>query len=189
MRRDARAAGVTPQQTGSTPWSDRLSWLGARVSDVGLWLAAAALLAIVALNTINIVLRYFFFAAFPWAEEAMMYLMIFGVYAGAVSVAWQQAHIRIDAFLNFAPARWRHILHVLSTLLLAAILAPVVLASWRVVNILLEIEQRSDALHLPMWIPQSVIPAALLLIIVMSLLGVVLRGPQEDEPGTPSRPL
>jgi C4-dicarboxylate transporter DctQ subunit len=169
---------VASQQT-RTPWSARLSWLGERIAHLGLWLAAAALLAIVVLNGINIVLRYFFFAAFSWAEEAMMYLMIFGVYAGAISVAWQQAHIRIDAFLNFAPPRWRRILHILSTLLLAAILAPVVLASWRVVNILLEIEQRSDALHLPMWIPQSVIPAALLLIIVMSLARILVPGPEQ----------
>jgi TRAP-type C4-dicarboxylate transport system permease small subunit len=167
--------------------SARLAWLGERISYLGLWLAAAALLAIVVLNAVNIVLRYFFFAAFSWAEEAMLYMMIFAVYAAAVSVAWQQAHIRIDAFLNFAPPRWRKALDVVSTLLLAAILAPVLLASWRVVNILLEIEQHSDALHLPMWIPQSVIPAALLLIIVMSLMRLFVAEPgQDDAPHAPS---
>src|SRR5215216_5302460 len=83
--------------------TSRLVRLGRHVSSIGLWLAAAALLVIVALNGVNIVLRYFFFAAFSWAEEAMLYLMIFGGYAGAISVAWQQAHIRIDAVLNFAP--------------------------------------------------------------------------------------
>src|ERR687887_276696 len=101
-------------------------WLGTRISSIGQWLAAPALLLIVLLNGINIVMRYFFFAAFSWAEEAMLFLMIFGVYAAAISVAWQQAHIRIDAVLNFAPPRWRRILDVISTLLLAAILAPVV---------------------------------------------------------------
>ena len=85
--------------------SRSLLWLGERIAYLGLWLAAAALLAIVALNAVNIVLRYFFFAAFSWAEEAMLYLMIFGVYAGAVSVAWQQAHIRIDAFLELSRRR------------------------------------------------------------------------------------
>jgi TRAP-type C4-dicarboxylate transport system permease small subunit len=168
--------------------SARLAWLGDRISWLGLWLAAVALLAIVVLNMVNIVLRYLFFAAFSWAEEAMLYMMIFGVYAGAVSVAWQQAHIRIDAFLNFAPARWRKALDIVSTLLVAAILAPVLLASWRVANILLEIEQRSDALHLPMWIPQSVIPAALLLIIVMSLARIFVptSGQNGDQHAPPA---
>src|SRR5262249_36809157 len=66
--------------------------LGARIADIGLWAGAAALLAIVALNAVNIVLRYFFRTPLSWAEEAMLYLMILGVYVGAVSVAWQQAH-------------------------------------------------------------------------------------------------
>jgi len=44
-----------------------------------------------------------------------------------------------------------------------------VLASFRVVSMLLEFDQRSDALHLPMWIPQSVVPLSLFLIILMSL--------------------
>jgi TRAP-type C4-dicarboxylate transport system permease small subunit len=160
-----------------------LMWLGERVAYFGLWLAAAALLAIVVLNAVNIVLRYVFFAAFSWAEEAMLYLMIFGVYAGAVSVAWQQAHIRIDAFVTLAPPHWHRALNIVSTLLLAAFLAPVVLASIRVVSLLFEFEQRSDALGLPMWIAQGVIPLALAMIIVMSLARIF--GPRPVEDATP----
>ena len=37
-----------------------LFWLGTRIADIGLWAGAAALLAIVVLNAVNIVLRYFF---------------------------------------------------------------------------------------------------------------------------------
>jgi C4-dicarboxylate transporter DctQ subunit len=160
-----------------------LVWLGTRVADIGLWAAAAALVAIVALNAVNIVLRYFFRLPLSWAEEAMLYLMIFGVYVGAISVAWQQAHIRIDAVLNFAPPARRKGLEIISTAVLAGILAPVVLASFRVVSMLLEFEQRSDALHLPMWIPQSVIPISLFLIILMSLLRVFVQVIGADDVG------
>jgi C4-dicarboxylate transporter DctQ subunit len=158
--------------------------LGHRASAVGLVLAAAALLIIVVLNAVNIALRYAFNAAFPWAEEAMLYFMIFGVYAGAISVAWQHAHIRIDAFANLAPPNWRRSLDVLATLLTAAVLVPVILASYRVVGLLFSFEQRSDALHLPIWIPQSVVPAALLLIVAISLLRLLVRtqADQADRP-------
>jgi C4-dicarboxylate transporter DctQ subunit len=152
-----------------------LGWLGARIAYLGLWLGAAALFVIVALNGLNIVLRYFFFAAFSWAEEAMLYLMIFGVYAAAVSVAWQQAHIRIDAILDFAPPARRKALQVVSTLVMTAVLIPVVWASFRVTHMLFEFEQRSDALHLPIWLPQSVVPVSLLLIVVMSLLRICIE--------------
>ena len=116
----------------------------------------------------------------------MLYLMIFGVYVGAVSVAWQQAHIRIDAVIDFAPPARRRILQIISTLVSAAVLMPVVFASFRVVNLLFEFEQRSDALHLPMWIAQSVIPISLLLIVLMSLARIFVqvmgteRAPRDD---------
>ena len=160
-----------------------LEWLGTQTAYIGLWIAAAALLAIVALNGINIVLRYFFFAAFSWAEEAMLFLMIVGVYAGAVSVAWHQMHIRIDAFLNMAPPAWRRALDIVSTLVLVAFLIPVMLASYRVVAMLFEFDQRSDALHLPIWIPQAVVPIAMLLIVVMALLRIFLPQPEPDREG------
>jgi C4-dicarboxylate transporter DctQ subunit len=105
----------------------------------------------------------------------MLYLMIFGVYVGAISVAWQQAHIRIDAILDFAPPARRKVLQVVSTLVMTAVLIPVVWASFRVTHMLFEFEQRSDALHLPVWIPQSVVPVSLLLIVLMSLLRICIE--------------
>lgn len=172
------------QQVQTHRLKGALHWLGARTAFIGLWLAAAALLTIVALNGVNIVLRYFFFAAFSWAEEAMLFLMIFGVYAGAISVAWHQAHIRIDAFLNLAPPAYRRALDIAGTIVLAVILVPVLLASYRVTSMLFEFDQRSDAMHLPMWIPQSVVPAAMLLIVLMSLLRIFVP-PAEPDSGRP----
>lgn len=152
-----------------------LARLGTRIADIGLWAGATALLAIVALNAVNIVLRYFFRTPLSWAEEAMLYLMIFGVYVGAVSVAWQQAHIRIDVVIDFAPPARRKVLQIISTLVLTAVLLPVVFASFRVVSLLFEFDQRSDALNLPMWIAQGVVPVTLLLIVVMSLARVFVQ--------------
>jgi TRAP-type C4-dicarboxylate transport system permease small subunit len=112
----------------------------------------------------------------------MLYLMIFGVYVGAVSVAWQQAHIRIDAVIDFAPPARRKILQIISTLVSAAVLMPVVFASFRVVNLLFDFDQRSDALHLPMWIAQSVIPISLLLIVLMSLARIFVQVAGAESP-------
>ena len=146
--------------------------IGNRISDLGLWFAASALLAVIAFNFVNIVLRYVFFHPIPWAQEVMLYLMIFGVYAGAISVAWQQGHIRIDGFIKMVPDRWRRPLHIVSSLIVAGILIPVVIASYRVVSSLFQFDQRSDALELPIWIPQSVVPGSLLLIVLMSILRI-----------------
>jgi C4-dicarboxylate transporter DctQ subunit len=153
---------------------------GNRLSDYGLWFAASALLAVIAFNFVNIVLRYVFFYAIPWAEEFMLYLTIFGVYAGAISVAWQQAHIRIDGFIKLASNRWRRILHIVSSLVVAGILIPVVIASYRVVSSLFQFDQRSDALQLPMWIPQSIVPTSLVLIALISIARIFVPAPEDD---------
>ena len=166
---------VDPTAADPPRYRQSLYRLGTWIADLGLWAGATALLVIVVLNAVNIILRYFFRTPLSWAEEAMLYLMIFGVYIGAISVAWQQAHIRIDAILDFAPPARRKVLQIISTLILAAVLMPVVFASFRVVNLLLDFDQRSDALHLPMWIPQSVVPISLLLIALMSLLRILVQ--------------
>jgi TRAP-type C4-dicarboxylate transport system permease small subunit len=70
--------------------------------------------------------------------------------------------------------------NVASTLVLVAILIPVTMASYQVVKQLFQFDQRSDAMHLPMWIPQGIVPAALLLIIVMSLVRIWLYQPVQD---------
>jgi TRAP-type C4-dicarboxylate transport system permease small subunit len=62
----------------------------------------------------------------------------------------------------------------------------VVLASYRVTSLLFDFDQRSDALHLPMWIPQAVVPLSLLLIVLMSLLRILvsMSGPDRPSHGT-----
>ena len=149
-------------------------------AGVALSLAAVALFLVVALNAANVVLRYFFLFSLSWAQEAMLYLMIFCVYVAAIGVAWQEAHIRIDAILNLVPASMRRILDVVSTLVLVAVLVPIVIASFRVVGILLDLGETSDALQIAMWIPQSVVPVSLLLIIVLAMVRLVVpRQPGE----------
>jgi TRAP-type C4-dicarboxylate transport system permease small subunit len=153
---------------------------GEGFAGVALSLAAVALFLVVALNAANVVLRYFFLFSLSWAQEAMLYLMIFCVYVGAIAVAWQEAHIRIDAILNLVPASMRRVLDVVSTLVLVAILVPIVIASFKVVGILLDLGETSDALQIAMWIPQSVVPVSLLLIIVLAIVRLVVpRQPGE----------
>jgi TRAP-type C4-dicarboxylate transport system permease small subunit len=131
-------------------------------------------------------MRYFFFSALSWAEEVMLYFMIFSVYLGAVSIAWHEAHIRIDALLNAVPREWQRPLHVFNTIIAAAILIPVMGASYHVVYVLFQLDERSDAVNVPMWIPQGIIPISLLLIVILSLLRLVVNRPvasDRDEPG------
>jgi TRAP-type C4-dicarboxylate transport system permease small subunit len=77
--------------------------------------------------------------------------------------------------LDFAPPARRKVLEIVSTLVLAAVLLPVAYASFGVVSLLFDFDQVSDALHVPMWIPQSVVPISLLLIVVMALFRIAIQ--------------
>src|SRR5262249_45555533 len=83
--------------------------IGDAISQVCAIVAAAALCVIVVINGANVVNRYVFGHAFSWAEELMIFLMILIVFAGAATVTWRNAHIRIELVTEFLPPAARKI--------------------------------------------------------------------------------
>lgn len=151
-------------------------------SHICLLLSGLSLVLIVIINGINVFSRYVLFWALSWAEEAMIFLMIFGVFVGVISVTWDRMHIRIDAIIGLLSPRLRVAAEWLAIAITAAVLLPIGWISWGVVRKLYEFEQTSDALHLPVWIPQVTIPFALLVIPLVMVLAM-LRRRHEDPPG------
>src|SRR5262249_58193210 len=91
-------------------------------------IAATALCVIVVINGANVVNRYVFGHAFAWAEELMIFLMILIVFAGAATVTWRNAHIKIELITEFLPPAARKIaagvFAVASAALFAGVCAP-----------------------------------------------------------------
>lgn len=138
-------------------WRNGVAGLGNGISAVCGVIAATALVAIVVINGINVAGRYFFSAPLEWAEEAMVYLMVLTVFSGGVVATWRHAHISIDALVGHFPRRVRfwltlavHAVGIAALLMLARV-------SFRVVSMFYMFDQRSEALDLPIWIPQAVI--------------------------------
>ena len=150
-----------------------IEWLCDGISYVCLAIAALSLLCIVAINGANVVARYFFGSPFSWAEELMLFLMILGVFAGAVAVTWRNLHIRIDTIVDRLPPAIRRVVTVVATLASIAIILVVVVASSRLVSLLRGMDQRSDALDAPSWIPQSFLTIGLALMAFMMAVRLV----------------
>ena len=104
----------------------------------------------------------------------MLFLMILGVFSGAIAVTWRNLHIRIDTIVDRLPPAWRRAVSVVATLVSIGILAVVVIASSRLVALLQEMDQRSDALNAPSWIPQSFLTIGLTLVALMMAARLVL---------------
>jgi C4-dicarboxylate transporter DctQ subunit len=144
-----------------------IDWLCDGVAHACLVIAALSLLCIVAINGANVVARYFFGSPFSWAEELMLFLMILGVFSGAVAVTWRNLHIRIDTIVERIPPAMRRVVMVIASLASIAIITVVMVASFQLVALLQSMDQRSDALHAPSWIPQSFVTIGLGLMALM----------------------
>src|SRR5215212_5256849 len=167
-------------ETGSPRPRSALTKLGDTIATVTLWLSAIALLVIVCINFANVVGRYFLHSPISWAEEAMLHLMIASVFLGAVSIAWQRRHIRIDAFIMLAPRRAGALLEILGTLITIGVLVYLGYVAVGVASLMHQIEQRTDALEIPMWIPHTVVATSLTLIVLMMLLRLLSLRRLED---------
>jgi C4-dicarboxylate transporter DctQ subunit len=131
------------------------------IAHACLVIAALSLLCIVAINGMNVVARYFFGSPFSWAEELMLFLMILGVFAGAVAVTWRNIHIRIDTIVDRLPTALRSAVSVIASVASIVVIATVMVASFHLVALLQSMDQRSDALNAPSWIPQSFVTIGL----------------------------
>jgi len=138
-------------------------------------IGAVALAIIVAINGANVVGRYFFGQPLPWAEELMLYLMIFVVFVGTSVATWRGVHIGIDALVTRLPQAAQRVAHIAMSLLAIVILLTVARAGYSTVSLLYSFDQRSDALEAPMWIPQSFVVAGLVLSAALIALRFFVR--------------
>jgi TRAP-type C4-dicarboxylate transport system permease small subunit len=149
------------EPSASGPRANLVDRIGEALTQFMLAVAAVSLLCIVALNGANVIARYLVRAPFPWAEELMLFMMILAVFAGAIAVTWRNLHIRIDTFIDQASPAVRRIALVAGSIIAIGGIVTLVVASTRVVILLYQLDQRSEALDVPSWIPQSFVPIGL----------------------------
>ena len=132
----------------------------ALVAVIGV-LSGVLLVASVALNFANVVGRYFFNASIPWAEEAMLFLMVGCVFLGNGVVAWSGRQIRMDVVVRMLPPKVREALDLFSELVFLITAVTIVIFAWPVIRDLAEFDQRSQAADFPLAIPQAMVPIGL----------------------------
>jgi C4-dicarboxylate transporter DctQ subunit len=157
--------------------------VGDGLAHLCLAVAAAALLCIVAINGVNVVARYAFGSPFSWAEELMLFLMILSIFAGAIAVTWRNLHIRIDTFLDRMTPAARRAALAIGSVISIAVIAIVTFHSAHIVSLLRMLDQRSDALSAPSWIPQSFVTVGLgtIALIITVKLALFLLHPSAND--------
>ncbi len=134
-------------------------------------ISAALLVAAIALNFANVFSRYVLRSAIYWADEAMIFLIIWSVLMCAISISFQGRHLEMDLFIDMLPKRARAPLALVINLGTMAIF---LFMSWQaayVINTFVQNDQRTIALNMPMAIPHL----ALLVGFGMSAIAIAVR--------------
>jgi len=131
-------------------------WRGIERIVVGL-LGLAALLA----GTVQVLGRYFWPAhAISWAEEAIVYLLVWAVMIVASELARSDGHVRPDLVLRLLPPAGQRAAEICNCLLAIAFCAGLVWYGGQIVETAWMLDERSSTdLQFPMWLYYLALPA------------------------------
>src|SRR5712691_2929535 len=111
-----------------------------------LTLAAFLLLGAIAINFANVVGRYLFLASIYWADEAMVFLVIWSIFLAAIAVTCDGSHLTLDLFSTRLPPRAQRALDAAIAAACLVTFAFMTWQAWTVVRTLARNDQSSIAL-------------------------------------------
>ena len=113
------------------------------------FLLGALIFTGIGINFANVVGRYLFLKPILWAEEILVFIMIWCVFLGVILVTWEGRHIKMDLLSSKIPPPWRQIVNALMTLGFALVCIFVIRESWGVVKLLYQTGQESVIARMP----------------------------------------
>jgi len=105
-----------------------------------------------------VVARYVFNSSLTWAAELTVYLFLWSAFFGAAYCFKEDAHISISILLDKLSPKMAKAMMLLSHLVTFTFLAAVSFYGYQYIELVIELEEMSIDLEIPMWIPYLVIP-------------------------------
>jgi TRAP-type C4-dicarboxylate transport system permease small subunit len=97
--------------------------------------AGILFLLAVAINIINVIARYVFSDPIFWAEEVLIFLVIWAVFLVAGSITYRGAHLNMDLLYSGMSPLWKRIINIAVALTLIVCTAFAATQSWKVVQL------------------------------------------------------
>lgn len=144
-------------------------------------IAAFGITAGVAVSFTNVIARYLFDASLTWASELSIFLFLWSVFFGAAYCFKKDAHIAVTIVLDIVPTPIAKAMLVISHVITLIYLAAVSFYGYKYLQLVIDLEERSVDLDMPMWIIYLVIPISFALAAyrVGERLVIILRTPHE----------
>lgn len=153
-----------------------------RVNEAFGWVAAAAFVAVGAMITYEVVMRYVFLAPTIWAEEMSRFLQIWATYIAAATVLRHRELIAITVVVERLGARGRKLAEAFA---LVWILLFCLVAVWYGLDIMLDSirlgRATSTMLAVPQWMTELAIPLGFTLL-ALQAAAELIRLPKTPPP-------
>ncbi len=134
-------------------------------------LMAVLILAGIAINFANVIARYLFDFAIFWAEEIIIFIVVWCVFIGAITVTFNGAHLRMDLVSAHMPGRWKAAVNGTIAVVFLVLGVFMIPQSFEVISFLSAADQVSVTAGVPKEIPHS----AVLVGFVFMVLAVAVR--------------
>jgi C4-dicarboxylate transporter DctQ subunit len=136
----------------------------------------AIILLAIAINFANIVGRYVFLAPLPWAEEVLVFLVIWGVCLGASAVTYDRRHLDMDLFSGSFPPKLRLALEVFKLLAMVGFCGFIFVQACTIVALMARNGQVSITAGIPMTIPYAAFVTGFGLMALAAIASAWTRG-------------
>ncbi len=156
-------------QTSGPSWLDRV--LHFNIVSVPRFIIGSLILFGIVVNFGNVLGRYLFLSPIIWAEEIMIYIMVWTVFAGAILVTWEGRHLKMDFFTIMLPSPWKEVLNFSGVVAFIVVCLFVIPQNYTVVEMMGRLDQRSVVAEIPMIIPHF----AVLYGFCLMLVAIVFR--------------
>jgi C4-dicarboxylate transporter DctQ subunit len=132
-------------------------------------LAASALGLATIIAIFAVVLRYAFGIFLFWSEEAIIYLIIYSTFLGAVITLRHNEHVNVDIFGAFLKARGKRAFAVLAAAITVAYLVCIGFFAWLLLFEPFSTSTITPSLKLPLWVVEAAVPIGLTLMLLRAL--------------------
>lgn len=146
------------------------------------YLLAVSLLAVVAILTFNVVLRYVFMSGLVWAEEISRFAVAWITFIGAACCITEGSDITIDSIVSLLSKKGKHVLAVIVTILSLVFICMFIYSSGLMTLRAYQNGQLAVSLPIPLWIAYLSMPVGgivTVLRLVEKLIGL-LKGQNEN---------
>ncbi len=120
-------------------------------------IAGSLLLAAIAINMANVIGRYVFARPVFWAEEVLIFMIIWSVYIAAGSISFLGTHLTMDLVAAQMTSRYRTFLGLLTVILTVACSAFVVTQTAKILALYVRTGEASMAARVPLAVAHSAV--------------------------------